>query len=393
MRKHNPGYLYRAQGVCFRTCSVAVTIPVIEITPCYTNPSLGFQPVKIDTRPTTMASSYTASGLRSSSSTKDALARENKFLRGRLREVEEELRQARIKLGENRIWKSEEEEMEARRNPWRTPSPEEERFPRETSKRSLEDLVAQVVDGGKKRKVGGSFDPEKGVGKGIPRMVKVGGVRWSEGIGGVEAALREAGVGFCEGTRWLVGEEGLDKRRKRGGLVSTVVVRVVGEEVVRQLGRAGIWVGGYWWLVKKFVAVQLRRKEAGWMKVMDGIKSHVEFVTDRLEEKEKKKEKEEERKGPGKGIAFGERDMKMEELVRLGGKMEGLEKLVLSLGRELARKKGDWTRKDDRMEKERAVEEEKEILREEKKEEKERSRVSVFTPGMEWKPSGPGLFG
>jgi len=57
-----------------------------------------------------MASSSTASGLRSSSSTKDALAKENKFLRGRLREVEEELRQARIKLGVNRVWKSEEEE-------------------------------------------------------------------------------------------------------------------------------------------------------------------------------------------------------------------------------------------------------------------------------------------
>jgi len=104
-----------------------------------------------------------------------------------------------MKLGGNRIWKSDEEEMEARRNPWRTASPDEERFPRETSKRSLEDLVAQVVDGGKKRKVGGSFDPEREVGKGIPRMVKVGGMRWNEGIGGVEAALREAGVGFCEG--------------------------------------------------------------------------------------------------------------------------------------------------------------------------------------------------
>ena len=178
--------------------------------------------------------------------TKEAVARENKFLRGRLREVEEELRQARIKLGENRIWKSEEKEVEARRNPWRMPSPEEGRFPREISKRSLEDLVAQVVDGGRKRRVGGSLDPEKEVGKSILRMVKVGGVRWEEGISRVEAALREAGVGSCEGTRWLVGEEEMEKRRKRGGLASTVVVRVVGEEVVRQLGRADIWVRGYW---------------------------------------------------------------------------------------------------------------------------------------------------
>ena len=336
-----------------------------------------------------MASSSTASSLRSSLPTKDALARENKFLRGRLREVEEKLRQAMIRLGENRLWKSEEEEEEARRNPWRTPSPEEGRFPRETSKRSLGDMVAQVVEGGKKRKVGGLFDPEKEVGKGIPRMVKIGGVRWDEGIGGVEAALREAGISFCDGTRWLVGGEELEKRRKRGSLASTVVVRVMGEEVVRQLGRAGIWVGGYWCSVKKFVAVQPRRKEAGWMKVMDGIKSHVEFVTERLEKKEEKMGKEAERKG--KGIAFGERDMKMEELVRLGGKMEKLEKLVLGLGKELARKKGDWTKGDDRKVKERAMEEEEEVIEEEKKE--ERKRVSVFTPGMEWRPSGPGLFG
>jgi len=65
-------------------------------------------------------------------------------------------------------------------------------------------LVAQVVDGGKERKVGGSFDPEKEVGKSVPRMVKVGGVRWEEGIGGVENALREAGVGFCDGVTILV---------------------------------------------------------------------------------------------------------------------------------------------------------------------------------------------
>jgi len=227
--------------------------------------------------------------------------RENKFLRGCLRKVEEKLRQAEIKLGVNRRWKSDEEEVEGRRNPWRTPSPEEERFPRETSKRSLEDLVAQVVDGGKKRKVGGSFDPEKEVGKSIPRMIKVGGGRWDDGIGGVEAALREEGVEFCVGTRWLVGEEELEKRRKRGSLASMVVVRVMGEEVVRQLGRAGIWVGGYWGSVKKFVAVQPRRKEAGWMKVMDGIKSYVELVTERLDLKMDKEREENEREG--KGIA------------------------------------------------------------------------------------------
>jgi len=83
--------------------------------------------------------------------------------------------------------------------------------------------------------------------------------------------------------------------------------------------------------------------------------------------------------------------MKMEELVPLGGKMEKLEKLVLGLGRELARKNGDWTKVDDRKEKDRAIEEEEDSLKELKKE--ERKTVSVFTPGMEWRPSGPELFG
>jgi len=335
-----------------------------------------------------MASSSTASSLRSSLPTKDALARENKFLRGRLREVEEELRKMKIRMGENRLWRGEEEEEEARRNPWRTPSPEEGRFPRETSKRNLEEMVAQVVNGGKKRKVGGSFDPEKEVGRGMPRMVKVGGVRWEEGIGGVENALREAGVGFCDGTRWLVGEEELDKRRKRGGLASTVVVRVRGEEVERQLNRAGLWVGGYWCSVKRFVAVKPKRKEAGWMRVVDTIRGDVEVVLKDGKERDKREEREREKRGIalGQGIGLGKVELK-----DLSDKVGKLEKVILSLGRELARKKGDWTREDDRREKRSLISEEEVVKKEEKKE--ERSRVSVFTPGMEWKPSGPGLFG
>ena len=132
-----------------------------------------------------------------------------------------------------------------------------------------------MVDGGKKRKVGGSFDPEKEEERSIPFMVKIGGVRWVDGIGGVEVALREMGVEFCEGTKWLVGEEELEKRRKRGSLSSTVVVRVRGEQVVRQLGRAGVWVGGYWCSVKRFVAVQPKRTVRGWEKVWDKLSGDV----------------------------------------------------------------------------------------------------------------------
>jgi len=40
-------------------------------------------------------------------------------------------------MRENMWGRSKEGEMEARRNPWRTPSPEEEGFPRETTKRSF----------------------------------------------------------------------------------------------------------------------------------------------------------------------------------------------------------------------------------------------------------------
>jgi len=50
-----------------------------------------------------MASSSTASSLRLSLPTKEALARENKFLRGRLREVEEELRNMRIRMREKSV--------------------------------------------------------------------------------------------------------------------------------------------------------------------------------------------------------------------------------------------------------------------------------------------------
>ena len=86
-------------------------------------------------------------------------------------------------------------------NRWKTRTPEEERFSEEIVKRSLDDLVAQVGDCGKKSKVGGSFEPEKEVERSIPFMVKIGGMWWEDGIGGVEVALREMGVEFCEGTK------------------------------------------------------------------------------------------------------------------------------------------------------------------------------------------------
>ncbi|KAG0641775.1 hypothetical protein HOY80DRAFT_1111227 [Tuber brumale] len=174
-----------------------------------------------------MASRFTNDPRIRQGPTTESLLPENQFLRGRLQRVEEELREVNIRLGVNRVWKSEEGEEKAHLNPWRTPSPEEERSPRGTSKKrmsgSLEEMVAQVVDGGKKRRVGGAFDPEFTEGNRVPFMVKIRGVWWEEGIGGVEVALREAGVEFCDGMRWLVGEEELKKRRESGSLASMVV--------------------------------------------------------------------------------------------------------------------------------------------------------------------------
>ena len=77
----------------------------------------------------------------------------------------------------------------------------------------------------------------------------------------------------------------------------------MGEKVVHQLGRAGIWVGGYSCSVKRFVAVQPRRKEAWWMHVMDGIKSHVEFVMDRLGKKKTRGRRR--RRGKGRVLLLG----------------------------------------------------------------------------------------
>ncbi|RPA98470.1 hypothetical protein L873DRAFT_1026608 [Choiromyces venosus 120613-1] len=148
---------------------------------------------------------------------------------------------------------------------------------------------ARVVAEGKKRKVeegntrgaeeekkvGRAPDPEENRGKGVPMMVKVGGVRWDDGIGGVVEGLKEAGFVSCEGGRWLVDEEEREKRIKQGRRSSTVVVRVCGREKVGELCRAGLWVGGVWCSVRRFVAVPVKRKEAGWVRVVEKVEESV----------------------------------------------------------------------------------------------------------------------
>ena len=124
----------------------------------------------------------------SSTAKYERLLEENRLLKGKLRKAENELE----------VWrKGSTFTTERGRVPMspRSTSPDEERFSREVSRKrsivSLDDMVAQVVEGGKRRKLGGRVDPEK---KGIlrlPAMVKIGGVVWEDGIGGVSAALSQ----------------------------------------------------------------------------------------------------------------------------------------------------------------------------------------------------------
>jgi len=142
---------------------------------------------------------------------------------------------------------------------------------------SLGGMMAQEVEGGKRRKVevGGPVGPEKRRELRLPAAVKVGGVRWETGIGGVQAGLMEAGVEFREGTKWLVPEGELEKRKERGSLSCTVVVRIRGGDVAGQLCRTGLWVGGVWCSVRRFVAVAPVRKGPAWRKAVDEVKEAV----------------------------------------------------------------------------------------------------------------------
>jgi len=123
------------------------------------------------------------------------------------------------------------------------------------------------------------------------------------------------------------------------------------------------------------------------MRVVDTIRGDVEVVLNDGKERDKREVREREQRG----ITLGKRDgLGKVELKDLGDKVDRLEKVILGLGRELARKKGEWKKEDDRRVKEDWKREDREV-KEEGKEEKR--KLSVFIPGMEWKPSGPGLFG
>jgi len=54
-------------------------------------------------------------------------------------------------------------------------------------------------------------------------------------------------------------------------------------EVMGQLCRSGLWVGGYWCSVKRFVVVQPRRKVAGWAKAVKKFGDRAEVIEERNE--------------------------------------------------------------------------------------------------------------
>ncbi|KAG0633036.1 hypothetical protein HOY80DRAFT_1006322 [Tuber brumale] len=140
----------------------------------------------------------------------------------------------------------------------------------------LEQMVSQAVEGSKRRRVEGTFDPEKGQEKMLPMMVKVGGVLWEDGIGGVLTELQETSVVVGEESRWLVGKEERDCREANGSSSSMVLLKVLGEESVHDLCRYSLCVGGRWCSVKRFVVVPSRVIEEGFSRRFGAIEKAVE---------------------------------------------------------------------------------------------------------------------
>ena len=124
-----------------------------------------------------------------------------------------------------------------------------------SGKRGIEAMVEEVVEG-KKRYKGIPFDPEGVRGKGVVVGLKVGGVLWEVGIGGVLNALEEAGFILAEGGGWLVEEEERKRRERWGRTSSTVVAFVRGVAEADVLLKKGLWLRGRWHSVKKYEAVQ-----------------------------------------------------------------------------------------------------------------------------------------
>ena len=115
------------------------------------------------------------------------------------------------------------------------------------------------------------FDPEGVRGKGVVVGLKLGGVLWEVGIGGVLDALEEAGFILAEGARWLVGEKERKRRESLGRMSSMVVAFVRGVAEADVLLKKGLWLRGRWHSVKRYEAVQPIRVKKGWAWVSEQI--------------------------------------------------------------------------------------------------------------------------
>ncbi|RPA96655.1 hypothetical protein L873DRAFT_1206341 [Choiromyces venosus 120613-1] len=98
-------------------------------------------------------------------------------------------------------------------------------------------------------------------------MVKVNDVWWEDGIGEVLARLSEVGIVSCGGSCWLIGEEERKRRREKGANSSTVLAKIRGAGATTKLCRSGLWVGGHWCSVRRFVVVPPKAKEGVWTRV------------------------------------------------------------------------------------------------------------------------------
>jgi len=220
-------------------------MPVVENKPCYTTHTFGFLPITTDTYLSFRASYFWTM----------APPRLVDSLRKEIGNLQRELGAARAELEE---FKLRLKMVEAA--PWERKTPES---PRNIT---VEEMVAEVVGGGKRRRVGEvgrEVDPEKAQPVGVIMGLKVGCVLWEDGIGGVEKGLEAVRIEICDEGRWLVGESTRRERMEAGKKSSTVLVKVRGEEVANRLFRTGLWVGGRWCSVRRFVAIPPKRKE-GW---------------------------------------------------------------------------------------------------------------------------------
>ncbi|KAG0125287.1 hypothetical protein HOY82DRAFT_616818 [Tuber indicum] len=155
-------------------------------------------------------------------------------------------------------------------------------------KRRLDGITVPAVEGRwrvgymgdvGREEVGTRIDPEKRrmLGGGdLPVIVKVGCVQWADGLEGVKRALQGTGFVSCDGSRWLVSKAERERRLLAGRKASTILLMVRGVGSANTLCKEGLWVGGYWCSVKRFVAIPPRRKEGGWVRrfeeVAEGLK-------------------------------------------------------------------------------------------------------------------------